>query len=379
MKKINEIPKLNLNIVKKFSNLNNHTPRNNKTIFDLFSTLKNYSLTNHNIFPQRISSSTSTFSCNFFPSKTSRKNNYYYQAVKFFVNNNSNLFSSYKTLNVKDYVLSERLKTTSTRFSERTLCKEKLDRISEKLKRKKIIKLKKNKNNYNLLTNSNKDNVIINEVNFIPSPNLINTCKLPKNKSLNIFKPDDNQKKSKENIKKNTKNKKDKKLPIYLREKYNIKGTNIMSPFCIKARDENLYKRIFYTYFQKPMIVKKKGIENKLNIIYAENEEKFKKKVKNINKKLRKEGKREKKSVFPNSIEYKLAQIKHKLKFMRNIVDYAYPEMVLTRIREANRILELSRNKAKKLIPFKSADSKLLQQNKILTKELTDTFVISKL
>ena len=150
MKKINEIPKLNLNIVKKFSNLNNHTPRNNKTIFDLFSSLKNYSLTNHNIFPQRISSSTSTFSCNFFPSKTSRKNNYYYQAVKFFVNNNSNLFSSYKTLNVKDYVLSERLKTTSTRFSERTLCKEKLDRISEKLKRKKIIKLKKNKNNYTL-------------------------------------------------------------------------------------------------------------------------------------------------------------------------------------------------------------------------------------
>ena len=187
--------------------------------------------------------------------------------------------------------------------------------------------------------------------------------------------------KSKEkNIKKDNKENKlkDENLLIFLIDKFNIKGTNILSPFCLKARDENLYKRIFYSYFRKPEIVKKKGIDNKLNIIYAENEEKFKKKIKIMNEKLKKEGKKEINSIFPNSIENKVALIKHKIKFMKKIVDYAYPEMVLTRIREVNKILEYRRNKVKHLIPFKSEDNKLLQKNKILTKNLTNTFVISK-
>ena len=146
----------------------------------------------------------------------------------------------------------------------------------------------------------------MNEVNFIPSPFLINTSKLSK---LNIiqsnFKTVRKRKKTKDNLK--TENKKikleDENLPIFLRDKYNIKGTNIISPFCIKARDESLYKRIFYNYFKKPIIVKKKGVDNKLNIFYAENEEKFKKKMKKINEKIRKEGKKEKNAFFPNSIE----------------------------------------------------------------------------
>ena len=171
--------------------------------------------------------------------------------------------------------------------------------------------------------------------------------------------------------------KKDDNLPIFLREKYNIKGTNIISPFCIKARDESLYKRIFYTYFKKP-IIKKKGVDNKLNIIYAENEEKFKAKVKIINERIKKEGKKEKNAQFPNSVENKLANIKHKIKFMKNIVDYAYPEMVLTRVREANKILEYSRKRNQNFIPYKSADYKVEQYNKILTNNLIKSFNISK-
>ena len=64
---------------------------------------------------------------------------------------------------------------------------------------------------------------------------------------------------------------------------------------------------------------------------------------------------------------------------MKKIVDYAYPEMVLTRVREANKMLRISRNRADKLIPFKSEDNKLEQYNNIITKDLRKSIAISKL
>jgi len=242
------------------------------------------------------------------------------------------------------------------------------------------MKLKKNENKYNSLIKIQKDQ--LNEVTFIPSPSLLNTKKLGNKNLLNTIKKDKSQsQKLRENKKNNDKNVNinDENLPIFLRDKYNIKGTNIISPFCIKARDESLYKRIFYNYFKKPVITKKKGVDNKLNIYYAENEEKFKKKIIKINEKIRKKGKKEKNALFPNSVEGKLANIKHKIKFMKKIVDYAYPEMVLTRVREANKILEYTRNKNKNRIPYKSTDYKLNQYNKALTKDLIKSFYISKL
>ena len=121
------------------------------------------------------------------------------------------------------------------------------------------------------------------------------------------------------------------------------------------------------------------NVNNILNIIYEENEEKFKKKIWHINEKIKKEGKKEKKAVFPNSEEPKLAKIKHKIKFMKKIVDYAYPETVLTRVREANKMIKYSRNRTNNLIPFKSEDNKLELYNNIITKDLKKSFTISKL
>ena len=372
MKKFKEIPKLDINSVK-ISSINNYlTPRNKSSNYNISNTK------NSSTFKKLSPNVITHFSFTFTPTKDSNSNTIYYNNnSKYFLKNND-LFSSYKILNINDFVLNENLKTSSTRYTEQTSYKDKLDKFRKNLeKKKKIIKLKKLQNNSNSLS---KDQV--NEVNFIPSPFLINTSKLSK---LNIiqsnFKTVRKRKKTKDNLK--TENKKikleDENLPIFLRDKYNIKGTNIISPFCIKARDESLYKRIFYNYFKKPIIVKKKGVDNKLNIFYAENEEKFKKKMKKINEKIRKEGKKEKNAFFPNSVEYKLAKIKHKIKFMKKIVDYAYPEMVLTRVREANKILEIGRNRTKNLIPFRSVDNKIQQYNKILTTNLTKSFVISKL
>ena len=370
-----KIPKLNINSITNISNNNNYfTPRNEKSSNNISNSENSLFTTFNKLSPNVITH----FSFNFSPTKDSISNtNYYNNNSKYNIKNND-LFSSYKIIIINDFVLNERLKTSSTRYTEQTFYKDKLDKFRKSLeKKKKIIKLKKI-NSYSL-SKMTKDQV--NEVNFIPSPFLINTSKISK---LNLIQNNlKNIKKRKKvnNFKIENKkiNSKDENLPIFLRDKYNIKGTNIISPFCIKARDESLYKRIFYNYFKKPIIVKKKGIDNKLNIFYAENEEKFKKKMKKINEKIRKEGKKEKNAFFPNSVEYKLAKIKHKIKFMKKIVDYAYPEMVLTRVREANKILENSRNRTKNLIPFRSADNKILQYNKILTKNLAKSFVISKL
>ena len=294
MKNYKVIPKLDINSIKRDSKIIYFTPRNNKINNSLFSKSNNFLFNSHNNLKTRkyspLSSEkkTSANEYRISPSEIFRVNNH----TKNLISYEKNLLSSYKVLDIKDFVISDRIKTSTstTRYSEPTFYKEKLYKLSKKLEKNKKIKLKKN--NINSLIESN--NKKINEVNFIPSLLLFNTSKIPNKNILNNL-GDDKKAKIKSNEKMKLLNEKDKNLPIYLREKYNIKGTNIISPFCIKARDESLYKRIFYTYFQKPIIAKKKGIDNKLNIIYAENEEKFNKKIKRINEKLKKEGKKEKK------------------------------------------------------------------------------------
>ena len=377
MKNKNKIPKLNINAFKTKSNIIYLTPRNNENCETLFLETNDYLLTNYDKLKSRFYSplqSGQNNSNNFLLNKT-------YNTIKkthspeYCFHDNFLLFSC-KNLEDDKYISQERLKTFSTSFSRLGLNNEninKLTKIKNKSKKRRL-----NFNNLLIKTNKNK----VNEVNFLPSPSLINTSLFSKKKFLNHLQNNKNLK-----IKKNNKtininaieNKvKDKSLPIFLRDKYNIKGTNIISPFCIQARDESLYKRIFHNYFRKSFFSKKKGIENKLNIIYAENEEKLKKKIKKINEKRKKEGKKEKNAIFPNSVEYKLGKIKNKIKFMKKIVDYAYPEMVLTRVREANKILENSRN-MKNLPPFKYADYNLEQYNKNITKELSKSLNINKI
>ena len=81
-------------------------------------------------------------------------------------------------------------------------------------------------------------------------------------------------------------------LPDYLQESFNINKTNILSPFCAKARDNYLLLK-FFKYFNEKNNLKsdKKYINNKLNIIYAENEEAYNMKLALLNKKLNKKGK----------------------------------------------------------------------------------------
>lgn len=152
-------------------------------------------------------------------------------------------------------------------------------------------------------------------------------------------------------------------LPFFLREKYNIKGTNILSPFCIKIRDYFLFKRIFYDN-QITKRKKKEIIDNKLNIIYSESQKQFEEKLKILNKRLKDKGKNILHTVGPSSTEKRLTSVVKNINFMKKIVDYSYPNMVMARVRESQRILKrkrLNENRYKQMDCFSQGNKIKLQ------------------
>ena len=123
-------------------------------------------------------------------------------------------------------------------------------------------------------------------------------------------------------------------LPDYLQESFYINKTNILSPFCAKARDNYLLLK-FFKYFNEKNNLKsdKKYINNKLNIIYAENEEIYNKKLIQLNKILKKKGKKDKYHIGLSPCEEQLRNMEKKVSFMKNIIEYAYPNTVMIKLR----------------------------------------------
>ena len=167
-------------------------------------------------------------------------------------------------------------------------------------------------------------------------------------------------------------------LPSYLKDKFNIKGTTLLSPFCIKARDQYLYKKIFYDLEPKKIGKNNGCVDNKLNIIYAENEFQFEDKIFKINKKLLKLGRKLIKPTQPNSEGRRLIKCQKKIQFMKKIVDYAYPNMVLARVREEKKKLNKYKSLEQKLPSFKLADYNWKKKQKILDNSLTKSINVIK-
>ena len=124
------------------------------------------------------------------------------------------------------------------------------------------------------------------------------------------------------------------KLPDFLKNEFNIKGTKILSPFCLKARDNFILKK-FTQYFDDKNNLKSdtKYINNKLNIIYAEDEDAYNMKLALLNKKLNMQGKIDKYQIGFSPSEKLLRDMEKKVTFMKNIVEYAYPNTALMRMR----------------------------------------------
>ena len=127
-------------------------------------------------------------------------------------------------------------------------------------------------------------------------------------------------------------------------EKISDNYTNFFStPKISKDNDEYFYKIVFKT---KPIFrkVQKLVIDNKFNMIYAENEEQYKKIIEKGYNRLISEGKRVKSKNVAPSIKLKLNETKKKIKFMKGIIDYAYPGFILSKIKFMQKRLNEHKN-----------------------------------
>ena len=146
------------------------------------------------------------------------------------------------------------------------------------------------------------------------------------------------------------KNEKEKNLPDYLREEFKIKGTNILSPFCMKSRDKFIMEK-FWKFLNKNNTLKtdkKSVVDNKLNIVYAENEEMYQKKLRKINNDLVMHGKRERYKYYLSPSERQLRDMEKKVTFMKDIVEVAFPNTAMIKIRDNRQYFKKNKTNYKK-------------------------------
>ena len=84
------------------------------------------------------------------------------------------------------------------------------------------------------------------------------------------------------------------------------------------------------------------------------------------NAKLKKKGRKILHEVGPSSTEIKLNSIKSKMNFMKKIVDYAYPNMVLARVRESEKVYKKKNTSEIKLPPYIKAELSQKQRNNMI-------------
>ena len=116
-------------------------------------------------------------------------------------------------------------------------------------------------------------------------------------------------------------------IPDFLKDEYKIKGTNVLSPFCKKWRDKYMMEK-FNKFLNKEETMennKKSLIDNKLNIIYAENQKMYLRKLKMINKRLVAQGKKERFKFFFAPSEKQLKDMERTVGFIKNVFYFAIP------------------------------------------------------
>jgi hypothetical protein len=111
-------------------------------------------------------------------------------------------------------------------------------------------------------------------------------------------------------------------------------SANLLSPSKQISKDMYLYKKIFYYSDKKKTIRTEKELDNKLNIIYSENEDQYIKNINKLNEIYRLLGKKKIYNIELSQSENKVKNLQKKVEFMKRIVDYTYPNMVLTKIKE---------------------------------------------
>ena len=113
--------------------------------------------------------------------------------------------------------------------------------------------------------------------------------------------------------------------------------TNLLSQDAKHLKDLYLYKKIFFYSDKKKSVRSDKGLDNKLNIIYSENEKQYLKNISKLNAIYKKLGKKKIYNIELSQSEKKVNALRKKVDFLKRVVDYTYPDMFLTKIKEQDK------------------------------------------
>lgn len=142
-----------------------------------------------------------------------------------------------------------------------------------------------------------------------------------------------------------------------------INQRNIKSPLSKKEKDNFLYNKIFGYFGPKKMPnIMKRFLDNKLNICYAEDEKQFEKKIIEINENNRIKGKSVNHKIGRSESELRASSLQKKIEFIRQVCDYAYPDIVINKIKY--------KSDFDKRIIKENALNKLIKEKRILNKKI---------
>ena len=125
---------------------------------------------------------------------------------------------------------------------------------------------------------------------------------------------------------------------------------------------------LYRSIFSKSILFRPKPryIDNKLNLIYSENESQYKLLMEKRSKLMNEKGLFLRFDDDSEKIKERVNDIKTKIKFMKNIMDYSYPSFMLTKIKAWGK--ELQKNKTEeKLTPFEEQKNMIKNRNTLRT------------
>ena len=151
---------------------------------------------------------------------------------------------------------------------------------------------------------------------------------------------------------------------------FSQKNLNKSNKFNIKTKDDDFfYKNIFS---KAPLFkIKSSIIDNKLNLVYCENESQYKRIMKRKKNLIKNKGTLLNIEEDSEKIKNQVNTIKTKIKFMKNIMDYSYPNFLLTKIKTWGKNLK-SNNYDEKLTPIEEKNLLIKRRNNIRTKYLSE-------
>ena len=176
----------------------------------------------------------------------------------------------------------------------------------------------------------------------------------------------------------NTSSKNSKENKINIRLAHKKIGDNILLRPKKLSKNMFLYKKIFYYADKKKKIKNDKDLDNKYNILYSENENQYRKNFEKLNEIYRRLGKKKIYNIQLSHSQNKIKGIQERVNFMKKVVDYTYPDMVLAKIKEQDKTIYEKAGVTLNIITAKVNRNKNQMLESVFTKGLSKSFKIKK-